>query len=235
MRRESQLAAATYLRSAIWNWIDLFPREFNKAVRVRGKMEGAPERVFDLLSSNITSGQEKIYWPTLTILLCCTFDKIRGELNNVAPTSMGRRVFVSSSSSRLADVALTCAIDVCRAAAYVDTGLGDVILLEIAADMAHEIKVRKRLLALLLGLKNCCRVPYISPVTQSDCSGRPIMRSTSLCIPSPWWRCIAFWRLRTHFRYSKHAWTPNASKLAQSVRVSVSLRIQSVSSSKGLS
>lgn len=37
-----------------------------------------------------------------------------------------------SSGSRVADVALTCAIDLYRAAAYVDTNLGDVILLEIA-------------------------------------------------------------------------------------------------------
>ena len=46
-----------------------------------------------------------------------------------------------SSGSRLADVALTCAIDICRAAAYVDTDMGEIILPDIAADMAHEIKV----------------------------------------------------------------------------------------------
>lgn len=90
MRKESQLAVATYLRSAIWNWIDLFPHEFNEAIRFRGKMEGAPERVYDLLSSSIPQGQEKIYWPTLSILLCCTSEKIRGELINVGPTSIRR-------------------------------------------------------------------------------------------------------------------------------------------------
>lgn len=50
-----------------------------------------------------------------------------------------------SSSSRFADVALTCAIDICRAAAYVDTDLGEIFLTEIAADMAHEIRVREHL------------------------------------------------------------------------------------------
>lgn len=145
-----------------------------------------------------------------------------------------------SSGSRLADVALTCAIDVCRSAAYVDTGLGDVILLEIAADMAHEIKVHEHSVASSgtpSDANKSCRVPYILRVTRSDYSGRPTTISTFLCIPSLWWRCIAFWRFRTHFRYSKHVWTPNAlklSKLAQSVRVSVSLRIRSVSSGKGV-
>ena len=95
MRRESQLAVATFLRPAVWNWIDLFPHEFNEAIRVRGKMEGSPERVYDLLSSNIPPGQEKIYWPTLSVLLCCTTEKIGAELVNVAPTSVGRRVYIS--------------------------------------------------------------------------------------------------------------------------------------------
>jgi hypothetical protein len=94
MRRESQLAVATYLRSAVWNSIDLFPHEFNEAIRIRGKMEGAPERVYDLLSSSIPPSQEKIYWPTLSVLLCCTSDKVRSELVNIAPTSLGRRVCI---------------------------------------------------------------------------------------------------------------------------------------------
>ena len=75
-----------------------------------------------------------------------------------------------SSGSRVADVALTCAIDICRAAAYVDTNLGDVILLDIAVDMAHEIKVPQsflessRALTLSLGcaiLYNQCQAAVL--------------------------------------------------------------------------
>ena len=76
MKKESQLAIAVHLRAAVWNWIDIFPHEFNEAIRTRGKMEGAPERVFDLLYSMVPTGSEKIFWPTLIILNCITFDRI---------------------------------------------------------------------------------------------------------------------------------------------------------------
>src|SRR6266498_2389126 len=92
MRRESQLAVAAYVRPAIWNWIDIFPHEFNEAIRTRGKMEGSPERVYELLVSNIPSGHERIYWPTLSILLCCTTDKVRADLVNALTNSKVRKV-----------------------------------------------------------------------------------------------------------------------------------------------
>lgn len=80
MGREAQLAIAVSLRSAVWNWIDRFPHEFNDAIRSRGRMDGAPERVFDLLYSMTTTGNEKIFWPVLTILNCITSDRIPADL-----------------------------------------------------------------------------------------------------------------------------------------------------------
>lgn len=67
-----------------------------------------------------------------------------------------------SSGSRLSDVALTCAIDICRAAAYVDPDLGEIILPDIAADMAHEIKVHGHFQRTLSMLKSClgCAILY---------------------------------------------------------------------------
>jgi neurofibromin 1 len=61
MAREAQLAIAIPLRSAIWNWIDTHPHEFNEITRTSSgatssrssKTEGAPERVFDLISSKM--------------------------------------------------------------------------------------------------------------------------------------------------------------------------------------
>ncbi len=38
-------------------------------------------------------------------------------------------------------MALACAVDVCRAAAYIDPALGETTLRELATDVAHEIKV----------------------------------------------------------------------------------------------
>lgn len=78
MKREAQAAVASPLRKAIWNWIDLFPHEFNEALRSRGRMEGAPERTFDLLCA-MQQGVEKSLWPTLTILNCISSERLSSD------------------------------------------------------------------------------------------------------------------------------------------------------------
>ena len=95
MRIESQRTIAIHLRSAIWNWIDVFPSEFNEAIRIKGKTEGAPERVFDLIHS-LAAGSENVFWPTLTILNCISSDRISAEFqygNHTHTTS--RKVIIS--------------------------------------------------------------------------------------------------------------------------------------------
>ncbi|CAA7259350.1 unnamed protein product [Cyclocybe aegerita] len=148
MRKEAQLAIAVHLRSAVWNWIDIFPSEFNEAIRTRGKTEGAPERVFDLLYSLVPPGSEKIFWPTLTILNCITSDRISADFQfgganihkNRKEGKFGEMVVRHiNNNSKLSEVALACSVDMCRAAAYIDT-TSEVPLRLIAADIAHEIK-----------------------------------------------------------------------------------------------
>jgi hypothetical protein len=75
MKRGVQAAAARPLRRAVWNWIDLFPDEFNEALRYRGRMEGTPERTFDLLYEQ-QQGTEKALWPSLTILNCISSERL---------------------------------------------------------------------------------------------------------------------------------------------------------------
>lgn len=79
MKKEAQAAVAIPLRMALWNWIDLYPQEYNEAVRSRGKLEGAPERVFDLLYVANEPGRERALWPTLTILACLSPDRVSQE------------------------------------------------------------------------------------------------------------------------------------------------------------
>jgi len=56
IKRQAQAAVAIPLHMAIWNWIEMCPQKFNEAVGSGGKLEGAPERVFDLLHSAIEPG-----------------------------------------------------------------------------------------------------------------------------------------------------------------------------------
>src|SRR5882757_4688655 len=97
MRIESQRAIAIHLRAAIWNWIDVFPSEFNEAIRTKGKTEGAPERVFDLLHSVVHAGSEKIFWPTLTILNCISPDRTTAELQYGNSAHANRKVIIAKS------------------------------------------------------------------------------------------------------------------------------------------
>lgn len=78
MKRQAQAAVALSLRRAIWNWIDIFPDEFNEALRSRGRMEGAPERTFDLLHV-MQQGAEKAVWPTLTLLNCISSERLSSD------------------------------------------------------------------------------------------------------------------------------------------------------------
>lgn len=97
MGRDAQIAIAVPLRSAVWNWVTNFPAEFNEAIRFRGKTEGAPERVFDLLYSKILPGDEKIFWPTLTILDCITTDRLSSDFQLAyAGTAKGSRKVIFS-------------------------------------------------------------------------------------------------------------------------------------------
>ncbi|KAF8872759.1 hypothetical protein BD779DRAFT_1679537 [Infundibulicybe gibba] len=151
MRREAQLAIAVPLRSAIWNWIEIFPGEFNDAIRSRGKTEGAPERVFDLLYAKHPAGFERILWPTLTILYCITSDRVAPDfqqyksITSVQKTTRKEFKFGedilkhAGTNSKLSEVALVCALDMCRAATHV-TPRGEVPLRMIAQDIAHEIR-----------------------------------------------------------------------------------------------
>ena len=93
MTIESQRMIAIHLRSAIWNWIDVFPSEFNDAIRTKGKT-GAPERVFDLLHSLAHAGSENIFWPTLTILNCISSDRISAEFQYGNFTHTNRKVII---------------------------------------------------------------------------------------------------------------------------------------------
>ncbi|KAF8645481.1 hypothetical protein AX16_007766 [Volvariella volvacea WC 439] len=150
MRPEARIAVAAPLRAAIWSWIELFPHEFDESLRVRGKNEGAPERLFDLFYAISGPGTERDFWPTLTVLNCMSSERLTSDfqISRYGSGSKPHRKEVkfwedifkhATTGSRHAEVALVCALDVCRAATHVKPE-GEVPLRMIAYDIAHEIK-----------------------------------------------------------------------------------------------
>ncbi|KAH6914612.1 hypothetical protein BKA70DRAFT_1180120 [Coprinopsis sp. MPI-PUGE-AT-0042] len=158
INREAQLAIAIHVRTAVWNWIDRFPEEFNEAIRtkpgiVKASESGAgiPERVFDMLYTLSTyPGNERIVWPTLTMLSCMTSERISNDLQNPGYGSAKRKEtrfaqdlvrHLTAANSRLADVALVCCIDFCRAAALISgSEVHEIPLRLLALDLAHEVR-----------------------------------------------------------------------------------------------
>ena len=69
MKPEAQLSVSIPLRCAIWNWVEYFPEEFRDSLRIRGRGENAPERVYDVLHTK-DAEKNTLLWPTLAALMC---------------------------------------------------------------------------------------------------------------------------------------------------------------------
>ncbi|KAI9574812.1 hypothetical protein HD554DRAFT_2201766 [Boletus coccyginus] len=146
MKKQAQAAVAIPLRMALWNWVELYPQEYNEAVRTRGKLEGSAERVFDLLYIANEPGRERALWPTLTILSSLWTDRLTTDYQIDIHSRTQDVRFVEdlvrhvNTHSKLSDVAFVCAIDMCRAGFRISPE-GELPLRHLATDIAHEIKV----------------------------------------------------------------------------------------------
>ncbi|KAI0677196.1 hypothetical protein C8Q78DRAFT_1180405 [Trametes maxima] len=155
LKTDAQVPVSIALRTAIWNWIELCPDEFNEALVFHRRLEGAPERVFDHLWTLQDSTPDKAgCWPTLAVLLCISQDRMKNEFEaNALGTYQGAHrkdrnftelVFRNVAfGSKYSEVAIVCAIDVCRAAsrARPPDGDGEIPLISMAVDLAHELKM----------------------------------------------------------------------------------------------
>ncbi|KAJ6560168.1 hypothetical protein B0H19DRAFT_1376000 [Mycena capillaripes] len=149
--KEEHTSIAPVLRVAVWNWVDQYPDEFNETIRMRGSMEGAPERMFDLLYGlSTTQESNKRTWPGLALLNCISPDRVSPDLMQPSASSRAKAgrpnvmfaedmIRRAQSYSKLSETALVCAVDACRMASRVSPD-GDVPLRLLAFDIAPEIK-----------------------------------------------------------------------------------------------
>ncbi|KAK0461601.1 uncharacterized protein EV420DRAFT_1526161 [Desarmillaria tabescens] len=146
MTHEMHAAFANPLRLAIWNWIRNCPAEFNEVSKGRLKMDSVPERVFDYLHPRVKSGSERTMWPALIAILFLTPDRLshdvglpgRGQKSDKFLEDIRRQI---STQARLRDLGLVCALDICRAAMYIDSRDNEEVPLRLLAnDIIHDIK-----------------------------------------------------------------------------------------------
>ena len=80
LKKDAQVPVSIALRTAVWNWIELCDDEYNDALRYHRRLDGAPERVFDLLYDLQESSRDKSgAWPILAVLLSISGDRMKGE------------------------------------------------------------------------------------------------------------------------------------------------------------
>jgi hypothetical protein len=151
MKAAGKIILATPLAAAIWHWIDLYPGEFADAISGPRRLDGAPERVFDLIFTNSTAENRHKLWPTLTVLMCVSFERLNQDFNfegghGGRKTNRKEVVLVETLIKTVSNVrehsmlALRCLLDIGKAASRA-TFQRDVPLRTLALDIAHEIHV----------------------------------------------------------------------------------------------
>ncbi|KAF7329572.1 Ras-GAP domain-containing protein [Mycena kentingensis (nom. inval.)] len=153
--KEEHQAIAPVLRTAVWNWIEQSPDEFNDTIRTRGAFEGVPERLFDVLyklCSTPESQTQRQTWPTLALLNSISSDRLASDLMNMnmpnsrAKTSRPNVQFQedlirhTQVQSKLSDTAIVSVVDMCRVASRVRPDGGDIAIRMFAYDVVPEIK-----------------------------------------------------------------------------------------------
>ncbi|OCF40958.1 neurofibromin 1 [Kwoniella heveanensis CBS 569] len=131
VKRPAQVAIATILRKAIWNWIDVYPMEYEALVESNKKFEGGADQLFDILSSMSDVGSSsnarrtKAFYPLMAMLLVLlpdTFKRIvMGEVSSRGSSSTAKKVaFVESlrkgiNSNKSFEACAVCYVDLVRA------------------------------------------------------------------------------------------------------------------------
>ncbi|CAG8444039.1 5054_t:CDS:10 [Acaulospora morrowiae] len=157
LRRTAQVTMAIVLRKAIWNWIEVFPAEFVKLCQYQERMEGGPERLFDMCNNSADSkGRKAAFWPLqIMLLILCpdillnsmdkTINANKKDLWSARPTP--RAQFLDNlkrhlRGRNLADVAAICYVDICKASTYVnshDSSTLRTIIPDIESELRHKL------------------------------------------------------------------------------------------------
>ncbi|KAF8592239.1 hypothetical protein K439DRAFT_1626245 [Ramaria rubella] len=152
MKAEAQGAVAVALRTVVWSWIEAFPEEFVEVVTSsRRRLDGQPERVFDLLYQLIDGGNRRLFWPTLAILVAVSPERLKSAeaaLSGTLKYGKKHNNFLEqlhsalTTQSKLGETAVLCYNDICRAAFCIPQSVGDTVLRSLAPDLADELKSR---------------------------------------------------------------------------------------------
>jgi hypothetical protein len=155
IKDKPKLAISSAVRQAIWNWIEILPKEYTDLLVGRRKLDGAPERVFDMLfTQSERDGKQRTYWPTLTVLLAVSPERIKGlDTGSSGRAKKDRKALafmdalskgLQSGSRAPRESAMACLVDLARAASYASGGAyaDGMAIKSLAPDLVDDVKVR---------------------------------------------------------------------------------------------
>ena len=145
MRPNGKLLFSKLMRLAIWRWIEAYPTEFAQVCTSDARLLSGSEVLFDMCSSTADNSRKKaILWPLQTILLVLSPEFLMQAFLDSPPTLNRRANFLSLlkkslQTTRNADIAAVCYVDLCKAATYVAPN-NESVLRSIAADVEMDLK-----------------------------------------------------------------------------------------------
>lgn len=155
IKRPSQIAFASVMHSAIWNWIDANPEEFDTLIGSERRIDGNPEALFDMLysMSDFSSSNAKrtaVFYPLLAmILVICPdlFKKVAvGESGGRSPGLSKKYSFMESlkkglSGSKGFEPSAACYVDFVKAAMRISPRHSSSGLRSLLPEVLQDLKV----------------------------------------------------------------------------------------------
>ncbi|KAG9291425.1 hypothetical protein G9A89_021843 [Geosiphon pyriformis] len=147
LKRSAQTVMAVVLRKAIWNWIEVFPAEFVALCQSQKRMDGGPDILFKFCNNLADNTRRKtVFWPLQTMLLIlCPDILLDAAMSDTRMMSTSKEALFLDSlrkslrSTRLADVAAICYVDICKASTYVSKNDSSALRL-IVPEIENELK-----------------------------------------------------------------------------------------------
>ena len=155
IKRPSQIAFASVMHSAIWNWIDANPEEFNILVGSDRRIDGNPEALFDMLysmsdfsSSNVN--RTAVFYPLLAMILVICPDLFKkvvvGEPGGKSSGLSKKYSFMESlkkglSGSKGFEPSVACYVDFVKAAMRISPRHSNSGLRKLLPEVLHDLQV----------------------------------------------------------------------------------------------
>ncbi|EGG19811.1 neurofibromin [Cavenderia fasciculata] len=125
-KERHQFILSQVLKNAVWNWIDNYPMEFVTLCKMCERLPGNPDQLFDILDGWAKKTAHKnAFWPLQTMLLIlCPDIMLKIYKQDKATDYSAKERFLADLKKslkvpKLADVAASCYVDICKASTYV--------------------------------------------------------------------------------------------------------------------